>query len=489
MNILLVSPRTPATFWSFRHVLPFISRKAAFPPLGLLTIAALLPADWRLRLVDLNVAPLTDADIDWADVVMLSAMIVHADSARQVIDRCHARGKRVISGGPLFTTGRERFPDVACVVQGEAEELLPQLVADLAADRLQPLYVPARRPDISQAPIPRWDLLDLRAYATMPLQFSRGCPFDCEFCDVIVMNGRVPRVKSSEQMIAELESLLAAGWDGPVFIVDDNLIGNKARIKTLLRALIEWRTRRGFRTTFTTEASMNLVDDPELVRLMVDAGFKRVFVGIESPQPESLAECGKRQNARDLVAAVRTLHRAGLEVMGGFIVGFDSDRADIFERQRRFIQESGIVTAMVGMLTALPETRLFKRLRAEGRLLAHSTGNNLDAVLNFVPRLDARVLVEGYRRLVSGLYHPRDYYARILCFLRDYRPAGPREPLRREDLLAFARSLWVMGVRVRGRRAFWRFVAEALLRHPRKFADAMRLAITGHHFRRVAEAL
>jgi len=490
MNILLVSPKTPDTFWSFRHVLPFISRRAAFPPLGLITVAAMLPKAWSLRLVDLNIENLNDSAIDWADEVFLSGMIVHADSAHEIVRRCKARGRRIIAGGPLFTTGSERFPEVDAFVLGESEEVMPRLVADLTAGRLERNYRGEGWPDITRTPSPRWDLLDLRRYATMPLQFSRGCPFNCEFCDVIVMNGRTPRIKTVEQIIGELESLRAARWDGAIFIVDDNFIGNKARIKPVLRAMIDWRQKTRFSTTFTTEASLNLADDPELIDLMVRAGFKRVFIGIESPQPESLAECAKVQNTRrDLVAAVRTIHHAGMEVMGGFIVGFDSDRPDIFERQRRFIQEAGVVTAMVGLLTALPGTRLFQRLKEEGRILAHSTGNNLDAVLNFIPKLDRQALVEGYRALVKELYAPRDYYKRILTFLRDYKPTGPRVRIRREDVMAFLKSLWHMGIAARGRVAYWRFLAKTLLFYRRSFSEAMGLAITGHHFRRVAASI
>jgi radical SAM superfamily enzyme YgiQ (UPF0313 family) len=490
MNVLLISPRTPDTFWSFRHVLPLISKKAAFPPLGLLTVAAMLPREWNLRLVDLNVTRLSQTDIDWADAAFVSGMIVHEESARRAIAQCAAAGKTVIAGGPLFTTGHERFPDVRHFALGESEDYMPQLVDDLGRGRLKPFYHSAGRPDVEKSPIPRWDLLNFNDYATMPLQFSRGCPFDCEFCDVIVMNGRVPRAKSPAKMIAELESLIDAGWKGPVFIVDDNFIGNKARVKTLLRELIAWRRRRNYRTTFTTEASLNLADDAELLRLMGAAGFKRVFIGIESPEEDALIECSKVQNTRrDLVASVKTIHNAGIEVMGGFIVGFDSDRPGIFARQHQFIQSAGVVTAMVGLLTALPRTRLFNRLQAEGRLLTHSTGNNVDAVLNFIPRLDRDLLVNSYRQLVKRLYEPREYYQRIRAFLRDFRPADPRPPLRRQDALAFCRSLWIMGVATRGRREFWKFLLRTSLFHRCAFAEALQLVILGHHFRKVAEAL
>ncbi|MBK9127732.1 MAG: DUF4070 domain-containing protein [Phycisphaerales bacterium] len=490
MNVLLVWPATPGTFWSFSHVLPFISRKAAFPPLGLLTVAAMLPREWSIRLVDLNVTRLTDAAIDWADVVFLSGMLVQFESASRVIARCAARGRRLIAGGPLFTTGHQRFPELAHVVLGEAEDVMPQVVADLRAGSLQPCYESRQRPDVRQTPIPRWDLLDLRHYATMPIQFSRGCPFNCEFCDIIVMNGRTPRAKSPAQVIAELDALRAAGWDGGVFIVDDNFIGNKPQVKGLLRALIAWGRARGFRTTFTTEASLNVVDDDELLDLLVQAGFKRLFVGIESPSEASLSECAKSQNTqRDLVAAVRKIHQAGIEVMGGFIVGFDSDEPTIFEQQQRFIQESGVVTAMVGLLTALPGTQLFSRLSREGRIVAESTGNNLDAAMNFIPRLDRDTLIEGYRRLVQQLYAPRTYYRRIRTFLRDFRPSGPRARVYAREVRAFLRSLWVMGVRAPGRREFWKFLAWTALFHRSAFSHAMYLAITGHHFRKVAAAL
>jgi radical SAM superfamily enzyme YgiQ (UPF0313 family) len=489
MNILLVSPATPATFWSFKHVLRFISRKAAFPPLGLLTVAAMLPRDWSLRVVDLNVGRLTDADLAWADYVMISAMIVQESSAREVIARCARSGKTLIGGGPLFTTGYDRFPDLRHVVLGEAEPLMPELVADLTAGRLRPIYRTDDRPDLTRTPVPRWDLVRLHDYAVMPIQFSRGCPFDCEFCDIIVMNGRIPRVKEPVQVIRELDTLVAAGWTGPVFIVDDNFIGNQLKARRLLQALVEWRERTGLSTAFTTEASLNIADHPDLLDLMVRAGFRKVFIGIETPVEESLVDCRKVQNTRrDLVAAVRAVQNSGLEVMGGFIVGFDTDRNDVFEQQNRFIQQSGIVTAMVGLLTALPGTRLFERLKAEGRIIRDCTGNNLDGVLNFVPRLDRDMLVQGYRALVQHLYQPRVYYARILNFLREFRP-------RRgavwtwNDLLALARAMAVMGLFSRGRRAYWAFMARVILRYPKAFVDAMNLAIVGHHFRRVAATL
>lgn len=487
MRILLVSPRTPDTFWSFSHVLRLVGRKAAFPPLGLLTVAGMLPRDWQLRLVDLNVRRLAEREIEWADAVFVSAMIVHEPSVREVIARCNARGKPVVAGGPLFTTGAERFPDVACCVIGEAEDIMATLVADLAGGRLQPRYQAAARPDVTRTPLPRWDLINVRDYVTLSIQSSRGCPFDCEFCDITAVYGRVPRVKGPDQMVAELDAVLATGWDGGIFIVDDNFIGNRVKTKGLLRALIAWRRRRRARPVFTTEASMNLVDDAELLALMVRAGFKNVFIGIESPAEDSLKECKKVQNTRrDLVAAVRKIHNAGIQVMGGFIIGFDNDREGIFERQWRFIQEAGVATAMVGLLTALPGTQLFARLTREGRLTSHSTGNNLDGVLNFIPRLEPGLLTDGYRRLVKNLYKPREYYRRALAFLREYRPAGPPTRPTLSDVRTFIRSLWAMGVAEPGRWEFWKYLGRSCLSHRRAFAEAIELAIRGYHFRAVA---
>ena len=494
MNVLLVYPRNPDSFWSFEHVLKFVSKKSAFPPLGLLTVAAMLPPAWNLRLTDLNVRPLADADIRWADWVFLSGMIVHKASAHEIAARCAALGRTVAAGGPLFTTGHAEFPEIRHFVLGEAENVAARLVADIERGVLEPFYPaprqPARWPDIRGTPVPRWDLIDLRDYVSMPVQFSRGCPFNCEFCDIVVMNGRVPRTKTPAQVVRELEALRSRGWRDMVFIVDDNFIGNRKRTRALLRELVAWRARTRPAMGFFTEASVNLADDAELCELMVQAGFKKVFLGIETPSPEGLAECDKRQNqARDLGDAVRTLQRAGMEVMGGFIVGFDSDPADIFRRQFEFIQRSGVVTAMVGLLSALPQTALYRRLAAEGRILAESAGNNTDAAINFVTRLEPEFLRAGYRELMRKLYEPANYYRRIRIFLRSYRPRGPSTRLSGADLGAFLKSLWVLGVRHRGRVPFWLLLWTTLLASPRKLRAAIELSILGHHFRRVADSL
>ncbi len=490
MRVLLVYPKTPDTFWSFKHVLPFVSKKAAFPPLGLLTVAALLPAEWELRLVDMNVRPLADGDLAWADYVFLSAMLVHRESVASVVERCRALGKPIVAGGPLFTTQHEAFPQIPHFVLGEAEDLVPQLVADMMRGSVQSCYAAPVRPDVRCTPIPRWDLIDFRSYASMAVQFSRGCPYDCEFCDIVVMNGRVPRTKSAAQLIAELDALAARGWKDMVFLVDDNFIGDRRRTKELLREMIRWREARQSGIGFFTEASVNLADDAELCGLMVDAGFKKVFVGIETPSVESLQECRKLMNrGRDLVGAVQTLQRAGLEVMGGFIVGFDHDPKDIFKRQFEFIQRSGVATAMVGLLTALPQTRLYQRLLKEGRLEADSTGNNTEATLNFRPKLGRDFLQNGYRDLMKRLYEPGNYCRRIRTFLRCHRPSGPRARLSGADVRAFLKSLWLLGVWHRGRRAYWRTVTTTLLFRPRQFRQALELIIIGYHFRRVANTL
>jgi len=490
MNILLISPQTPDTFWSFKHALRFVSKKASMPPLGLLTIAAMLPTDWNLKLVDLDVERLREADLAWADYVMIGAMLVQQESVHEIVARCIRLGKCVIAGGPLFTSGHEFFPDIQHFMLGEAEELMPRLVADMRKGTVQQFYQATRRPDVALTPSPRWDLINLRNYVTMSVQFSRGCPFDCEFCDIVVMNGHVPRTKSPAQLVGELEVLQQRGWRDMVFIVDDNVIGNKRRTRELLHAMIEWRHRTKTKMGFLTEASVNLTDNPELCSLMVQAGFKKVFIGIETPSIEALTECHKLQNrGRDLVEAVHTLQRAGLEVMGGFIVGFDSDSQDIFKRQFDFIQRSGVATAMVGLLTALPQTRLWKRLQGEGRIENGSSGNNTDGALNFTPKLNRDFLTSGYRELMKKLYEPRAYYQRIRTFLNSHRPTGPRLRLSLADFIAFLKSFWVLGIWHRGQFSYWRFFWSTLLKRPRQFPQAMQLAILGYHFRRVAAQL
>ena len=488
MKILLVSPQTPDTFWSFKHVLKFVSKKSSIPPLGLLTVAAMLPPDWELRLVDKNVERLSDEDLRWADFVMISAMIVHKESVREIVARCVALGKRVIAGGPLFTTGHEVFPEIQHFVLGEAEEIIPQVVEDMRHDRLQPIYKATGWPSLTQTPIPRWDLIDLKNYVTMSVQFSRGCPFDCEFCDIIVMNGRVPRTKTPAQLIAELEALRQRGWQEMVFIVDDNFIGDKRRTRALLHELVAWRRRTQAAMGFLTEASVNLADDAELCALMVEAGFTKVFVGIETPSPESIEECRKVQNRRDLVEAVHLLQQRGLEVMGGFIVGFDSDKTDIFKRQFEFIQRSGVVTAMVGLLAALPQTRLYKRLQAEGRLETETSGNNTDGALNFKPKLNREFLQAGYRDLMKKLYEPKVYYQRVRTFLKNHKKiSGPSLRLSGADFMAFVKSFWLLGIWYRGRVAYWGFFWSTLLRRPHQLRLAIEFAIIGYHFRRVAQ--
>jgi radical SAM superfamily enzyme YgiQ (UPF0313 family) len=490
MKVLLVYPQNPDTFWSFKHVLRFVSKRSTFPPLGLLTIAAMLPSDWELKLVDLNVERLRDSDLHWADYVLLSAMIVHKNSVNEIVARCSAFKKPMIAGGPLFTTGHEDFPGVQHFVLGEAEDVMPQLVADMLAGAVRPRYQAANRPNVTLVPVPRWDLIAPSHYVTMAVQFSRGCPFDCEFCDIIVMNGRVPRTKTPDQLIAELEALRLRGWKDMVFIVDDNFIGDKKRTKVLLRELIAWRARVRPGMGFFTEASVNLADDAELCELMVQAGFKKVFVGIETPVPESLQECHKLQNkGRDLVESIKTLQRAGMEVMGGFIVGFDNDQHDIFKRQFEFIQRSGVVTAMVGLLQALPQTKLYQRLKREGRLETAASGNNTEAVLNFKTKLNREFLQNGYRDLMKKLYEPKVYYQRIRTFLESHQPSGPSLRVAPSDLRAFLKSFWMLGIWERGRHNYWRFFWSVLLRRPRQLRQAIELAVIGYHFRRIASRL
>jgi radical SAM superfamily enzyme YgiQ (UPF0313 family) len=489
MKILLVYPQYPTTFWSFKHALKVIGKKAAFPPLGLLTVAAMLPKKWEKKLVDLNVEVLKDEDILNADLVFLSAMIVQKDSAREVISRVKSLGKKVVAGGPLFTTGWEEFTkNVDHLVLGEAEDTLIRFLKDLKAGKAKRIYEVGEFPDVKKAVVPQWSLINKRYYTSMCLQVSRGCPFNCEFCDIVRLNGRVPRIKTQRQVINELDALRLWGWRGGLFFVDDNLIGNKAKLeKEILPTIIAWQKKYRQPFLFNTQVSINLADEPKLMELMAKAGFMTIFVGIESPNIKSLEECNKLQNKdRDLVAAVKRLQNAGFEVQGGFIVGFDSDTPAIFQRQIEFIQKSGIVTAMVGLLNALPKTRLYQRLKETGRLVNETSGSNTVSELNFKPKMNKKVLLEGYQKIMKTIYSPKEYYQRVKNFLREFRP-----PLRKAPkfhfyyLKALVASFWLLGIKYKGRRYFWKLFFWSLFKRPAGIPYVIGSSITGIHFRRL----
>lgn len=488
MKILLIYPEFPDTFWSFKHALPFIHKRASLPPLGLLTVAAMLPAAWEKRLVDLNVRKLTEKDLAWGDIAFVSGMAVQRDSARLVIGRCKAAGIRVVAGGPLFIGEQDQFPEVDHFVLNEAELTLAPFLEDLERGSAKRVYATAGFADIQATPAPLWQLLDLKRYATMAVQLSRGCPYNCDFCNVTVLLGHRPRLKTAEQMIRELDALYRLGWRESVFFVDDNLIGNKRLLKeSLLPALIRWRKgKQGM--TFHTEASINLADDEELMRLMSEAGFNMVFIGIETPSEESLAECGKKHNRnRDLIEDVKRIQRHGMHVQGGFIIGFDSDTPSIFKRQIDFIQKSGIVTAMVGLLQAPMGTRLYQRLAREGRLVGAFSGDNVDGLTNIIPRMNLEVLHKGYQAVVRSIYAPANYYARVRTFLREYRAPKIDVPLDFEHVLAFFRSVLRLGIVGRERLEYWKLFFWTLFRRPRLFPLAITFTIYGYHFRQVVD--
>jgi radical SAM superfamily enzyme YgiQ (UPF0313 family) len=488
MKIILIYPEFPDTFWSFKHALKFIRKKAGAPPLGLLTVAAMLPTEWEKRLVDLNVCCLSDEDLAWADAVFISAMIVQRDSAREIIQRCKAGGVKVVAGGPLFTMESDQFPEVDHFVLNEAEETLKPFLRDLEAGQAGRVYASDQFPDLDKTPIPLWRLANLKHYSLISIQFSRGCPFNCDFCNVTTLLGHYPRTKTAAQITAELDSLYALGWRQGVFFVDDNFIGNKKHIKAeILPALIKWRKgRKGM--PFSTEASINLADDPDSMRLMVLAGFDTVFVGIESPNEDSLAECSKNQNkGRDLLESVRRLQRSGLQVQGGFILGFDNDSLTIFQQHIDFIQNSGIVTAMVGLLQAPHGTRLYERLQKEGRLVADFSGDNVDGTTNIIPRMGLEPLRKGYREVLNHIYAPGFYYDRVQTFLREYKPTGVQAPLEPQYIAALLRSVYQLGIRGVERVYYRRLFFWTLFRRPRLFPLAVTLAIYGFHFRQVIE--
>jgi len=488
MNALLIYPEFPDTFWSFKHALKFLGKRAAQPPLGLMTVAALLPRAWNKRLVDTNVELLRDRELAWADVVLLSGMHIQRESLLAIVERCRALGLRTVVGGPIASSVPAAELKADHVVIGEAESLVGTLASDLERGMAKPIYQAAERPEMRTSPLPELSLIKMRRYSTMAVQYSRGCPFNCEFCDIIEIYGRRPRTKAVEQVLAELDQLRAAGWREAVFIVDDNFIGNKARAKELCVALAEWRSRYKTSFDFNTEASLNLADDPELMQLMKDAGFVSVFLGIETPDESGLIASNKLQNTRrSLLESVATIQSYGMQVMGGFILGFDTDREDIFDRMVEFIQSSGIPIAMVGLLQAMPGTQLFKRLRLEGRILNAGQGDNTNDKLNFLPNMDSIRLIEGYRSVLRRIYSCEAYYERVKLYLsRTYSKNEEKRTrqrwLTKGNVRAFVTSIVRQGIFGSHRWSYWRFLLTVATRYRHCVGPAMTLAVMGYHF-------
>ncbi len=488
MNALLIYPEFPETYWSFKHALKFLGKRAAQPPLGLMTVAALLPKSWNKRLVDTNVERLRDRDLDWADVVMLSGMHIQRESLVAIVDRCRARGLHTVVGGPIASSIPAEELKADRVVIGEAESLMADLARDLEQGTTKPAYQATERPPMETSPLPDLSLIKMHRYSTMAVQYSRGCPFNCEFCDIIEIYGRRPRTKAVAQVLAELDQLRRAGWREAVFIVDDNFIGNKARAKELCMALAQWRRQYKTSFDFNTEASLNLADDPELMQLMRDAGFVSVFLGIETPDESGLIASNKLQNTRrSLLDSIAIIQSYGMQVMGGFILGFDTDREDIFDRMVDFIQKSGIPIAMVGLLQAMPGTQLFRRLWREGRILDAGHGDNTGDKLNFLPKMDAARLVDGYRSVLKQIYSCEAYYERVKLYLSRTQPrSGERvsrqQWMTRANVRAFVTSIVRQGVFGPQRWSYWKFLLAAATRYRRCFGSAMTLAVMGYHF-------
>jgi radical SAM superfamily enzyme YgiQ (UPF0313 family) len=489
MKILLVSPKYPDTYMSFKHALRFISKKAAVPPLGLITVSAMLPENWQKKLVDMNVSELLASDIIWADYVFISAMYVQKESVNDVITICKKYSTEIVAGGPLFTQEYENYPQIDHFILNEAEITMPQFLNDLfSGTKPKKVYKTDDYADVTTSPIPDYHLLLKKEYAFMNIQVSRGCPFACDFCEITSLLGHKVRMKSTDQIINELEVLYNLNWRGNVFIVDDNFIGNKKEIKSnLLPAMKEWMHEHSYPFTLTSQTSINISDDEELLSMMVDTGFSSTFIGIETPDEVSLHDCNKFQNQnRDMLQSVKIIQNAGMQVSGGFIVGFDSDTPSIFQRQINFIQQSGIVSAMVGLLNAPKNTKLYKRLEAENRLTIEATGSNTDYSMNFIPKMNQQELLDGYKTIINNLYSEKPYYKRIRQFLLNYKQRNKRkQKIEFSYITGFFKSLFVLGVANRGRIEYWKFLIWTLIRRPGLFPDAVIFSVYGYHFRTV----
>ena len=489
MNILFIYPKYPDSFWSFKHALRFISKKAAVPPLGLITVSAMLPSNWQKKLVDLNVAKLKAKDIEWADYVFISAMHIQRESVTKIVEECKNNNTKIVAGGPLFTQEYNDFPQIDHFVLNEAEITLPHFLKDIE-DGLTPqrVYKTKEFADIKKTPVPDYYLLSRKDYANMNIQVSRGCPFACDFCEITSLLGHKVRIKETRQIIKELDALYNLNWRGPVSIVDDNFAGNKNVIMNdLLPAMKKWMDDHKHPFVFSIQVSIEIADNDRLLSLMAQAGFASAFIGIETPDKISLKGCNKVQNnGRDLLLSVEKLQKAGLHVSGGFIVGFDSDEQNIFQRQIEFIQKSGIVSAMVGLLNAPKNTKLYNRLKAEDRLITVSSGNNTDFSLNFKPVMDYDELMTGYKSIIKNIYDIKPYYKRVRHFLSKYeRRHKTQKKVEYPYLMAFLKTIVILGIISKGRIEYWKTVFWTLFKRPALFMDAITYAVYGYHYRTV----
>ena len=486
MNILLVYPEMPDTFWSMKHMMRVIGKKSSYPPLGLLTISQLLPPHWNKKLIDLNVSRLRQEDILWADYVFLSAMNVQEESAKEVIGLCNEAQRKIVAGGPLFTHEHSRFPTVDYFVLNEAEITLPLFIADHLDGNLQRIYTSAQFADVKNTPLPDWGLIDLDQYAYAIVQYSRGCPYLCDFCDVTSLFGRNPRTKTPDQIIQELENILRLGQPEVILFADDNLIGNRRDLKNnLLPALIEWRKAHPFAPGFITQVTINLADDDELMQMLIDAGFRDIFIGIESPSTESLEACHKTQNLRrDLFANITKLQKAGFIVTGGFIVGFDSDDQSIFDTQIDFIQNSGIVLATVNILKAPPGTELYERMHSENRLI--ETFNFDENRTNIKTKLGYRELYEGYKKVLDIVYHPKHIVERANIFLLLWGNFKSASRIQRNvslrDLITLVRIIIMVGCHYRVAIYFWSVILTTLRHKRANIVLAVRVGVLLYQF-------
>lgn len=498
MNILLVYPMYPDTFWSFKHALKFVSKKASFPPLGLLTVASMLPNNWCKKLIDMNVNQLIDDDIIWADFIFISAMSIQSESANRVIERCRMLNAKMVAGGPLFTSSQEHYQNIDHLILNEAEITLPMFLSDLETGNTKQKYTSDEWAEITTTPLPLWDLISLNNYTSMNVQYSRGCPFDCDFCDITVLYGRKPRTKTKEQVIAELDILYFNGWRGPVFFVDDNFIGNKKKAKELLREIRKWTIEHKYPFYFTTEASINLADDDELLQLMKDVDFRYVFIGIETPENDTLAISGKIQNVnKSIEDAVQKIMSYGIVVNGGYIIGFDSESPGIADNMIVSIQNSGICMAMLGLLYALPNTQLTRRLEFEGRLFQNASKSitefDIDqstSGLNFITKKPRKEVIKNYLRVIKHIYEPENYYKRViyngLKLNIDYKHK-PGFGVMLIYMRSFLRVCKKVGFNKRTGYLYWKIFFTILFRNPKAIEASVNLAAMFIHFQKQKE--